>query len=183
MFRKLTACAALFTAAACSSVVPSTVMRLNALDPFTADPRDIAVALDLPAGLALVPNSTELRFKAVHSPSGETHQRDYVLQEQRLEDGVVIYTLSANDIADLEAMKTVLLPWRDTSDGNSSLSMVVHTDPCRLPDFDVGPDPRVNVLLRLEQDGPLRPLLRDASVLEYFDVAALAELPQCSGPF
>ena len=183
MSRSFFMIAAALALSGCTNLVPSTLMRLNALDPFTADPNDMAVALELPAGLALQPGSTEMMFKAVHSPSGETHQRDYTLQEQRTPDGLVIYTLSPEDIADLEAMKVSLLPWKDTSDGKSMLSMGVHSDACRVPGITIADDPRLSILLRLEQDGPLRPLLRDGPILEYFDVGELAELPQCGGPF
>lgn len=183
MFLKSITAALVLTTAACTSVVPSTLMRLAALDPFTADPNDMAVALELPAGLALQDGSTEMMFMAVHSPSGETHRRDYTLQEQSTDDGLVIYTLSDADVENLNAMKTSLLPWKETSDGNSTLSMGVTADACRVPGIEIGPDPRVNVLLRLEEEGPLRPFLRDAPLLEYFEVAELAELPQCSGPF
>jgi len=183
MLKKILASAAIFSLWGCTSLVPSTLVRLNALDPFTADPNDMAVALELPAGLALQAGSTQMMFKAVHSPSGEAHQREYVLREQRMPDGLVIYTLSPEDIENLEAMKVSLLPWKETSDGNSSLSMGVIADACRVPGIEVPADPRVTILLRLEADGPLRPLVRDASILEYFDVADLAELPQCSGPF
>jgi len=48
---------------------------------------------------------------------------------------------------------------------------------------DIAADRRMSVLLRVEANGPLRPLLRDASVLDFFDVADLPELPHCSGPF
>ena len=183
MFQNILTIAVVLSLSACTSIVPSTALRLNALDPFTADPNDMAVALELPAGLALRPATTEMTFKAVHSPSGETVQRDYILDEQRTTDGAVIYTLSNTDIEDLNAMKESLLPWKETSDGNSTLFMGVTSKACRVPDVDVGPDPRVNVALRLEADGPLRPFLRDVTLLEYYEIDALAELPQCSGPF
>lgn len=183
MLMKTLACAAVVAAAGCTSVVPSTLMRLNALDPFTADPNDMAVALDLPAGLALWPATTQMTFKAVHSPSGETFERSYVLEEQLIGDGVVIYTLSADDIVDLEAMKAELLPWRETSDGNSTLSMEVSSKSCRVEGVEIGPDPRVSIALRLEAEGPLRPFLRGVPLLEYFDVERMADLPLCGGPF
>ncbi len=183
MLMRTLACAAVLAAAGCTSVVPSTLMRLNALDPFTADPNDMAVAVNLPSGLQMQPGTTEMVFKAVHSPSGETIERTYLLEEFRTEDGTVIYTLSDADVANLNEMKTALLPWKETSDGNSSLSMFVSTDACQVPDIAIGEDPRVNIALRLEKDGPLRPFVRDAPLLEFFEVEALAELPQCSGPF
>lgn len=166
---------------ACGSVAPSTLMRLNTLDPFTADPNDMAVAMEMPAGLDLIPESTKMTFTAVHSPSGETWVGDYTLEEQRLVDGVVIYTLSAADIADLTAAKADLERWRETSDGNSTLSLDVTAKSCRVPESVIGEDPRVSVLLRLEEDGPLRPFLQEAPLSEYFDLSHLAELPQCSG--
>ena len=171
-----------FALTGCTSLVPSTLIALNALDPFTADPNDMAVSLDLPAGLALQPASTEMMFKAVHSPSGETHERTYILQEQPIQDGTVLYTLSDADIENLNAMKQSLLPWKETSDGNSTLSMNISTDACRVAGVEIGEDPRVNIALRLEAEGPLRPFLRDAPLLDFFDVTTLAELPQCSGP-
>jgi len=181
--RKLLVPTAFIALSACSNLVPSTLLRLNALDPFTADPNDMAVALELPAGLGLQPASTRMVFEAVHSPSGETFVREYVLQEDRSSEGQVIYTLSQQDVADLAALKVQLEPWRQTSDGNSSLSMGVTSDACRIPEIEIGPDPRINVFLRLEAEGPLRPFLRDAPIREYYEIESLAQLPQCSGPF
>lgn len=57
---------------ACTSVVPGTWLQLQELDPLSADPADIALQVDLPDGIALLPGSGTLDLRAVRVDGIET---------------------------------------------------------------------------------------------------------------
>lgn len=176
----LLSAAAFSCLSACGSLVPGTLLQLNALDPFTADPAGFSVGLDMPDGLALEQGSVTWTFKAVHSPSGETRQLSMILDESRAQDGMVLYRLSPADVIALRAWQQALLPWRETSDGNSSLSLDVSAEGCRIAGTALPDDPRVSVFVQLAPEAPLRPLIREGSVSEFFDIEDLAALDECA---
>lgn len=165
---------------ACSGVVPSTVARLSLLDPLTADPAGFAVALETSDGLDLIAGTTVLIFEAIHSPSGEVLREELVLNEDRSEDGRVIYVIAPDGVERLRVLQTELLGWKDTSDGENSLSLGVTTEGCRVVGVVVPDDPRVSIFLQLSAETPMRPLVRNGPLNSMFDVEELAELPQCS---
>ena len=164
---------------ACTSVVPATLVRLSALDPLTADPAGFAVALETNDGISVTPGTTVMSFVATHSPSGESWREDLVLLEDRADDGRLTYRISPEGIRALRELQQAVLPWKETSDGNSSFSLGVTADGCLMPGFDVPEDPRVSIFIQLAADAPMRPLVRNGPLSALFDLEELAELPQC----
>lgn len=164
----------------CTSVVPSTLVRLSFLDPFTADPAGFAVALETDDGLDLLPDTAVLIFDAVHSPSGKVWHEELPLTEDRSVDGRVTYRISPDGVDRLRVAQAEIIQWKDTSDGNGTLRINVTADGCRVVGAQVQDDPRVSVFMQLAQDAPMRPLVRNGPLLDIFEVDELAELPQCS---
>ncbi|NJM82897.1 MAG: hypothetical protein HC844_10730 [Tabrizicola sp.] len=90
---------------ACASLVPSTVTRLAALDPLSADPGDIAVSIILPPGLAVTPGSARLELAATRGD--KTISGSYALMDRPAIPGAtaaegaeaVIYELTETDAA------------------------------------------------------------------------------------
>jgi len=165
----------------CGYLVTSTLLDVGALDPFTADPAGFAIGTDTDAGLSLIDGSVKWTFEAVHSPSGETHTLVATLLEDRSQDGLVVYTLPDADVAELRRWQRDLIPLKETSDGNSTLGFSVSAKGCRLADVELTEDPRISIYLRLAEDGPMRPFVRDAPVMEFYDTDAerLEDLPTC----
>ena len=50
--------------AGCASLAPGAAFWLNDVDPLTVDPSEITVALDLPEGLGVLPDSVKLHLEA-----------------------------------------------------------------------------------------------------------------------
>lgn len=164
---------------ACTSFVPSTLMKLNRLDPFTANPAYFAVLLDAPAGLSLVEDTTKMNVYATHSPSGQSWNETYILDEFRDGAGQVTYILTPDSVDNLRALQATLNGFVETSDGNGTGGFGISMDPCRDVDVALVDDPKLSLYVRFEIDGPFRPLVRDASVLEFFEIDEIPDLPQC----
>ena len=62
--------------AACASISPLTTARLAAMDPLTADPAELAVAVVLPAGLAVGAKGVTLDLTAARGDEGQMCIRD-----------------------------------------------------------------------------------------------------------
>lgn len=168
----------------CGTLVTSTLLEVGALDPFTADPGGFTIGMDTDSGLSLIEGSVTWTFEATHSPSGEKLTLIASLEEERRQDGMVLYRLSDADASRLRQWQTDLVPWKETSDGNSSLSFFVTGEGCRLPGIDLPADPTIAIFVRLADDAPLRPLARAIPVTEYFAVEDLNGLPDCENrPF
>ena len=172
---------AALTLTGCSSIVPSTLARLNLLDPMTADPAGFAVALEMDEGLGIQEGSVVFTVEVTHSPSGEIRGEDLVLVEDRSETGRLVYSISPEGVQALTTMQTELLPWKETSDGNSVLTLTVVADGCLVDKDSIPEDPRVSVFLQLAAEAPMRPLVQNGALTAMFDVDDLAELPQCIG--
>ena len=165
----------------CGYVVTSTLLDVGALDPFSSDPGGFAIGIDTGAGLSLIDGSVTWTFSATHSPSGETQTLEAVLVEDRTEDGLIVYTLPEADVVDLRRWQQELLAWKETSDGNSSLSFSIGGEGCRIEGVSLADDPRISVFLRLAEDAPMRPFVRNAPVLDFLetDAGSLEALPTC----
>jgi hypothetical protein len=64
---------------ACTSILPSTLMRLDGVSPTTADPAGFAVDLSLPTGLDAAPGSATLTFAISRRDSGQMASGHYSL--------------------------------------------------------------------------------------------------------
>jgi len=169
-----------FSLMGCSSVVPTTLVQLSNLDPLTADPAGFAIGLETSQGLNIEPG-TVLTFQATHSPSGEFIREDLTLIENRTENGLIIYSIDPDGVTALRDLQAAVVPWKETSDGNSSLTIGVDAQGCREDGFDdLTSEPRVSVFMQLAEGAPMRPLIRNGPMSELFEVEELADLPQCT---
>lgn len=155
----------------CGSVVLSTVAQLNDLDPLTADPAGFAVAVDLPDGLENKPGDTSLTVQATRSSTGVELGRAYALEKSVLTDGRIVFTLPPHEADALRAMQQEAATW--PRDGSNTLAMNASFGACRTENVPVTGDPRFSVWLRLAQDAPLMPLVRNAPLSEVTDPATL----------
>ena len=76
---------------ACTSVVPSTALKMAQLDPLTADPDDLAVAITLPAGLGTQQGSAVLHLGA-KGPT-ETIDAKFTLAQTTLQQNRYMFAL------------------------------------------------------------------------------------------
>lgn len=159
---------------ACTSIVPSTVMRLNGLSPTTADPAEFAVDLSLPAGIDILPGTAQLMFAVTRTDTEEMRSGAFELDREG-----TIFRVASEDLAALRELQAIARQWdvesADTTEGSLGISLT----PCLVGD---GPseDARVSVGLRLTQDGVFLPLVRNGPLSAVAPGAQIREMDACS---
>lgn len=162
----------------CGSLVMSTVMALDDLDPMTADPAGFVVALDVPQPLAIVEDSVELAIGVTRGETGETLGGSFVLVESRDGEGRTVYRLPQEGIAGIRSAQQDAATWATTGDNELSIGVII--DFCRTVETDVPEDLQFSIFIQLAQDAPMLPLVRNSRVTEVIDVEALNELELCT---
>ncbi|APX12883.1 hypothetical protein [Tateyamaria omphalii] len=157
---------------ACSTVVPSTLYQMRGLDPLSADPSDIALRVDLPESLGLLPGSGRLELQARRADGSELFGSYPVIMV-----GDVLQVAPAAH-ADLRALQAEIRAWRAADPDGVKGSLSVDFDPCG-DTADIPDTARVSVDIRLAAGGAFLPLLRDAPLAEALEMAALEELKIC----
>lgn len=162
---------------ACSNVVPSTAMRLNALSPLEADPAQFAVAITLPEGLDIEPKSARLRFNVRRSDTGETRNGNFVLQ--RVVAGPAIYQVAPDDLDALRAVQAVARQWKGENPGATRGSMSVTLSPCKAGE---GPadNARASIAIKVTADGPYLPLIRNGPISAVSDPEQIRKMGACT---
>ena len=165
--------AALIALGACTDLVPSTLLALSNVDPLTADPADIAISLDLPDGVALLPGSGELTLGATNR-DGETAQQSFTLQQS----GDVLAVATTNHQA-LRALQSRIREWEETDPSGTNGSLSVSLAPCRTGD-SVADGLRASASVRLQQDGPFLPLIKDGPLSALLNEQARDTMEPCT---
>ncbi len=169
---------ALLFAAGCSNVVPSAVARLYALSPMEADPSDIAVALDLPDGIGVRPQSAKLTLTATRTDTDQTSAGTYIFSASPGSDGSTVYAVADSDFERLRAQQSLIRGWKEVADDATSGSLSVGLEGCAI---GAGPTPDavISINMRTAQDGAFFPLIRNAPITEVLDLADEDALKQC----
>lgn len=161
----------------CTSLVMSTVMALDDLDPMTADPAGFSVALDVPAPLAMVEDKVFFEFAAVRGETGDRQGGRFVLAASRDDAGRTVYRLPPEGIDAVRAAQQDAATWAGT--GDNELSIGVTVDFCRTADVTVPDDIRFSIFIQLAQDAPMLPLVRNSRVTEVIEAQELDEIGLC----
>ncbi|EBA13579.1 hypothetical protein [Roseobacter sp. CCS2] len=158
---------------ACSSIVPSTALRLSGLSPTTADPADFAIDLALPAGIDIQPGTAQLIFGVSRSDTGQEQSGNFVLERAGS-----VFLVAASDVDRLRALQATARQWGAENDAATEGVLGVILSPCRIGD---GPDPkaRVSVGLRLAQDGAFLPLVRNGPLSAVASEDEIRQMPLC----
>ena len=113
--------------AGCTAVDPVTALRLSSVDPLTADPAGYAVALDLPAGLDIRPDSAFLTLRATRADTGETAEGAFAL----IAGDVDTYALDRADLPRFRALQSRIGAWQAAAPEATSGSFRVAVGGCR----------------------------------------------------
>jgi hypothetical protein len=172
--RKLWICALL---SGCASVVPGTVARLQAVDPLTADPAGIVLAIDLPEGLAVGPEGARMTLDVTTGAGREVLALP--LRTDGAEglpegDGAVI----ALALPEAEAARMRALQARLRGSDGGRVALGIGISGCTV---GAGPaaDARGAAWIRLAPDDPFRPLLRPVRIADLLGDGAMAGLRPC----
>jgi hypothetical protein len=179
-------CAALWLAG-CSTLVPSTAARLATMDPLTADPAQIEVALILPAGLQVAQNGAKLTIEATRGDQVEKAQ--VTLQDSPLQlsgfavpEGARAITLRirSTDIDRLRATQRRIAAWRADKAEKTSGSFGVGLAACT-----IGSGPAENavasMLIRTETGAPFQPLIKGAHLRDALGAKVYDAIQPCEG--
>lgn len=181
MLRPLLACLAL---SSCASVVPLTAARLAATDPLTADPGAIELLVILPAGLSVTPGSAVLEFGATRgqeSRSGRYRLRDVAVPPDvavPADGSARVYALTDKDAESMRALQAEIAAWKREGAATGSLSLGIGG--CAVGDGPA-PDAVGSALIRMEEGGPLLPLIREGRLADLLGPEALAAIQPCQG--
>lgn len=158
---------------ACTSIVPTTALRLSTMSPTTADPADFAVDLTLPDGIDVRPGSATLIFAVSRADLDETATGRFALRR----DGSV-FAIDPADHVELRALQAIARTWQAENAAATSGSLSIDLSPCRR---GAGPadDATVSVAIRLEQDGPFLPLVRNGPLSAVTSQMQLQDIPAC----
>lgn len=161
---------------ACSNLVPSTALRLNALSPIEADPADIAVAINLPEGLEIIPNSAQLMMAIRRSDTGEAREGVFVLE--RVPAQLAVFRVATEDRDALRDLQATARHWKLENDDASNGSLSVTLAPCKMGE---GPavDASASLSIRLTEGGAFLPLIQNGPVSAVVKPEQLRDMGPC----
>lgn len=164
--------------AGCASVVPDTALRLGRMNPLTADPGAISVAVKLSDGLGVLPGSVKLRLSAL-TADDRTISKDWTLEALEAPDTGWLFRIAEEDLSDVRRTQRQIAAWEKADPEATQGSISVSLGGCRTA-FDTDVDEaRASVDVRFSKDGPLRPLVRNAPIAEVLGPEQMARLPLC----
>ena len=166
--------------ASCASLNPITLARLAMLDPLSVDPADIAISLDLPEGLGILPGGAALEMGLANKISGETRSDQFTLAQNGTDRGDVFRVAEA-DLERMRAYQARARAWKaqygDDVEGRLSLWL----DICRAGNGPAS-GARVSAQISLDAGGsflPLMPPTRVEAIAARPGAPDVARLPQC----
>lgn len=165
-------CAAL-TVTGCVSLNPVTLVQLAMLDPLTADPTQMAVALDLPDGVGVADGSAYMRIYA-EQQGGDSFDETFTL----ISDVQDIWRVEPGARERFRGAQARAAAWERADSDGASGGFSVGFEPCAIGDGP-GDDARVSLSLQLEPDARFLPLFNDLPVEELMEDADIALLGPC----
>lgn len=176
--------------AGCGTVVPATIARLYATQPLNADPAAVQVALALPMGLGLRPNTTRLQIDVTRQDGKESATGEFILLEQAgdtpaidPQDGLVrSFRLSETDAAKLRAIQARARAWKaEVPRIRSSLTLNVNFKGCAIGQ---GParSSAFSIFVRTDAEGAMMPLVRQAKLMDLLGTTFFDNLRPCDEP-
>lgn len=164
--------------AGCTSLVPGTALRLQGVDPLSADPGEISVAVELPEGLGVLPDSVKLGL-AAQNADGRTIADSWTLETLRQPGDRWVFRVAEADRAEMRRLQATARAWEEADPKGTSGSISVTLGGCRTDaDADLS-DARASVLIGFAADEPERPLFRNAPISEVLSDTELSLLPPC----
>jgi hypothetical protein len=168
--------------AGCSYIPATTVARLAAIDPMTADPAQIWLAVVMPPGMDPLPGTARMTLHA--EAAGQVRDASFALEGRPLSQGVPVpqgahamaYQLSAADVARMRALQAGYAA--QTGDGEGRATLGIALDGCK-QGAGPAPDAEGAVYVRLAADGSFLPLLGPAPLAQMLGPQALAGLAPC----
>ncbi|MFY0597048.1 MAG: hypothetical protein JXQ85_11510 [Cognatishimia sp.] len=171
--RNLLACLCL---SACGSVVLQTAAELERMSPMDADPAMFAVAIDLPDGFGIFPESATMLVSVEQETLDQESKEKFTLQQSGQQ--VAVFQVAANDHSRLQALQSQAREW-DAKDAEATKGSIgVDLTPCLIHQ-NASLSETFSVAIQLAPDAPFRPLLRDVPISRILQEQELEQLPNC----
>ncbi|WP_299685301.1 hypothetical protein [uncultured Tateyamaria sp.] len=158
---------------ACDALVPSTLQMLQEFDPLSADPADIALRVELPDTVGILPGSGTLNLRAQHRDGTEVGRSFAVAQV-----GDVLQ-VDPSERAELRQVQARIRTWEAADPNGTHGSLGVDLEPCRTG-ADVPDDATFSIGIRVVADGPFLPLVQKAPLTDLLDKQTVADMRRCS---
>ncbi|MDZ4096098.1 MAG: hypothetical protein U1D35_14455 [Paracoccaceae bacterium] len=176
---------------ACSSIMPTTLTQLAAVQPLEADPTAIAVAIVLPAGLEVAPGSARLTVEALRRDTGEAHKLDLVLEAHDLGASNLAvpaganaqtYTIAPPDVGRMRALQGVVRAWKaEIPVPDTGGSFGLGLGGCGVGD-GLADDAVGSAYIRVAKGGDYVPLIVDGSLRDLLGPEVFDAIAPCNGP-
>lgn len=162
----------LLALSACGYVDPALLGQVDALDPLSVDPADVAVKViwpeDSPYGLS----SSFLSLKAARADGAQVEGVFELAQSDN------VFAIAADDYARFRALQKRIRTWEAEDPEGTKGSLSIASQPC-LKGPVLGDPGSFDVNLRLRAGGEFLPLLRDVPVLEGVDHLTTEDIAPC----
>jgi hypothetical protein len=176
---KLFALIAILSLGACTALVPSGVARLYQFSPMEAEPKDIAVALRLPASVDILDDSARIEIMASRIDTDESSSELYILRRRSDTSGdLVIFDIDTADRGRMRDQQALIRDWEAENEKATSGAIGVTFTGCAVGTGPTATD-RVSILMRTSAEGTFFPLVRNATVQQALDVLDLDVLEPC----
>lgn len=162
---------------ACGVVPIQTALKLAALDPLSADPAGMAVALDLPEGVGIALEGAMLSLSAETADGVQLTGRYGLVQ-----NATGIWRVAPEDRARLRADQAQAAEWERADPDGTRGSFNVSLSPC-IAGAGPAADARLSASLQLEPDGPFLPLLRRVPLSNLGPLPGASEVPPCGSVY
>ena len=164
--------------AGCSGMVPGTALLLSNTDPLTADPGQISVALDLPEGLGVLPESVKLGLEATRSGVGDVGGV-WTLEQARDGEGRDVFRVPEEDREALRQVQRQARVWNDEDPDGTQGALSLSIGGCRTVPAEQLRGARASAFIQLREDGPARPLFLNAPISQVLSSEQVLALPPC----
>lgn len=158
---------------ACVSLNPVTLVQLATLNPLTADPTQMAVAMDLPDGVGVAEGSAHMRIYAERE-DGESFDERFEL----VQDAQEIWRVEPGAQDRFRTAQARAAAWEQADADASSGGFSVGFESC-VQGEGPGADARVSLSLQLEPGARFLPLFNNVPVEDLAEDADLALLGPC----
>ena len=154
----------------CSSVVPTTLARLNDFSPLTVDPAALQAAVTVPEGVSVPKGGATMLLEATRSDTDETVSRSFVLDQTETGD-LLVFEVAAEDVPAFKSLQRTIRTWEEIAEDETTGSFGVDVTLCKVGN---GPaeDATFSVFVNTGESEAMLPILRDAPVNEVLESGA-----------
>jgi len=178
--------------AGCSTIPLSSALKLRQLNPLTADPKAIRIAVRLPDGIRVREDGAVMEITARRTDTGLTEKGRFVFRQQTsatadAADGLLaeadthfeIFRIADDDMARLRRLQETMKVWKAEAPDDAGGSLSIQISGCRTAKLPPGPVV-ISTFLRTDPAEPFFTVMRNVDLRSAFNEGGQAHiLPLC----